>query len=48
MRIEIFRHYDGVLASADARAAFERGAVDAWVIWDPYQAAIEFPGYIAA
>lgn len=29
------------LAPADARAAFERGAVDAWVIWDPYWAAIE-------
>ncbi len=27
------------LAPADARAAFERGAVDAWVIWDPYYAA---------
>ncbi|WP_416421504.1 sulfonate ABC transporter substrate-binding protein [Pseudomonas sp. App30] len=29
------------LPPADARAAFERGAVDAWVIWDPYQAAAE-------
>ena len=29
------------LAPADARAAFETGAVDAWVIWDPYQAAAE-------
>jgi sulfonate transport system substrate-binding protein len=29
------------LAPADARAAFERGAVQAWVIWDPYQAAAE-------
>ncbi|WP_311971972.1 sulfonate ABC transporter substrate-binding protein [Pseudomonas baltica] len=29
------------LAPADARAAFEKGAVDAWVIWDPYQAAAE-------
>ena len=29
------------LAPADARAAFESGAVDAWVIWDPYQAAAE-------
>src|SRR5471030_830642 len=29
------------LAPADARAAFERGSVDAWVIWDPYQAAAE-------
>lgn len=29
------------LAPADARAAFERGVVDAWVIWDPYQAAAE-------
>jgi sulfonate transport system substrate-binding protein len=29
------------LAPADARAAFERGAVDAWVIWDPYLAAAE-------
>lgn len=27
------------LAPADARAAFERGAVDAWAIWDPYYAA---------
>jgi sulfonate transport system substrate-binding protein len=24
------------LAPADARAAFERGAVDAWAIWDPF------------
>src|ERR1700710_1564321 len=29
------------LAPADAPAAFERGAVDAWVIWDPYEAAAE-------
>src|SRR5215468_11251948 len=29
------------LAPADARAAFARGAVDAWVIWDPFQAAAE-------
>lgn len=29
------------LAPADARAAFERGAVDAWAIWDPFYAAIE-------
>ncbi|MEB0115837.1 sulfonate ABC transporter substrate-binding protein [Undibacterium sp. RTI2.2] len=29
------------LAPADARAAFERGSVDAWAIWDPYWAAIE-------
>jgi sulfonate transport system substrate-binding protein len=29
------------LAPADARAAFERSAVDAWVIWDPFQAAAE-------
>jgi sulfonate transport system substrate-binding protein len=29
------------LAPADARAAFERGAVQAWVIWDPFQAAAE-------
>ncbi len=27
------------LAPADARAAFEKGAVDAWSIWDPYQSA---------
>jgi aliphatic sulfonates family ABC transporter substrate-binding protein len=27
------------LAPADARAAFERGAVDAWSIWDPFLAA---------
>lgn len=29
------------LAPADARAAFERGAVDAWVIWDPFLSAAE-------
>ncbi|HVV42953.1 MAG TPA: ABC transporter substrate-binding protein [Nitrobacter sp.] len=29
------------LAPADARAAFECGAIDAWVIWDPYYAAAE-------
>ncbi|MEH3119829.1 MAG: sulfonate ABC transporter substrate-binding protein [Methylorubrum populi] len=32
------------LAPADARAAFERGAVDAWAIWDPYFAAAEAGG----
>lgn len=32
------------LAPADARAAFERGAVDAWAIWDPYYAAAEIAG----
>lgn len=38
-------HYSDIqpvyLAPADARAAFERGGVDAWVIWDPFQAAAE-------
>ncbi|MGB9108019.1 MAG: sulfonate ABC transporter substrate-binding protein [Telluria sp.] len=29
------------LPPADARAAFERGAVDAWVIWNPFLAAAE-------
>uniref|UniRef100_E1THJ7 Putative aliphatic sulfonates-binding protein n=1 Tax=Burkholderia sp. (strain CCGE1003) TaxID=640512 RepID=E1THJ7_BURSG len=29
------------LTPADARAAFVQGSVDAWVIWDPYLAAIE-------
>ncbi len=29
------------LAPADARAAFESKAVDAWVIWDPFTAAAE-------
>jgi sulfonate transport system substrate-binding protein len=29
------------LAPADATAAFARGAVDAWVIWDPYLALAE-------
>ncbi|MES2206607.1 MAG: sulfonate ABC transporter substrate-binding protein [Pseudomonadota bacterium] len=29
------------LPPADARAAFERGSVDAWVIWDPFYAAAE-------
>jgi sulfonate transport system substrate-binding protein len=29
------------LAPADARAAFEAGRVDAWVIWDPFEAAAQ-------
>ncbi|MCP1308291.1 sulfonate ABC transporter substrate-binding protein [Paenibacillus tyrfis] len=29
------------LPPADARVAFERGSVDAWVIWDPYFAAVQ-------
>ena len=29
------------LAPADARAAFEKGAVDAWVIWEPFLSAAE-------
>jgi sulfonate transport system substrate-binding protein len=29
------------LAPADALAAFSRGSVDAWVIWDPYEAAAQ-------
>lgn len=34
------------LPPADARAAFERGAVDAWAIWDPYYAAAEVDGQV--
>lgn len=29
------------LAPADARAAFERGSIDTWVIWDPFLAAAQ-------
>lgn len=32
------------LAPADARSAFDSGKVDAWVIWDPFQAAAEIAG----
>lgn len=38
---DIQPHY---LPPSDARAAFERGAIDAWVIWDPYYAAAELAG----
>ncbi|MEF7613564.1 aliphatic sulfonate ABC transporter substrate-binding protein [Aquincola sp. MAHUQ-54] len=34
------------LPPADARAAFEKGAVDAWAIWDPYYAAAEVGGNV--
>ena len=34
------------LPPADARAAFEKGAVDAWAIWDPYYAAAEIAGNV--
>jgi sulfonate transport system substrate-binding protein len=33
--------YPVYLKPSDARPAFENGAVDAWVIWDPYLAAAE-------
>jgi sulfonate transport system substrate-binding protein len=29
------------LSPADGRAAFEKGAVDAWVVWDPFVAAVQ-------
>ncbi|MDI3380470.1 aliphatic sulfonate ABC transporter substrate-binding protein [Xenophilus aerolatus] len=29
------------LTPADGRAAFERGAIDAWVVWDPFLSAAE-------
>ncbi|RYY72827.1 MAG: sulfonate ABC transporter substrate-binding protein, partial [Comamonadaceae bacterium] len=29
------------LPPSDARAAFEKGSIDAWVIWDPFLAAAE-------
>ena len=29
------------LAPPDARAAFEKGAIDAWIIWDPFLAAAQ-------
>jgi sulfonate transport system substrate-binding protein len=32
------------LTPSDARAAFEKGALDAWGIWDPYYAAAEIDG----
>jgi sulfonate transport system substrate-binding protein len=32
------------LAPAEARAAIERGSVDAWAVWDPYFAAAEISG----
>lgn len=32
------------LAPSDARAAFEKGALDAWAIWDPYYAAAQIDG----
>jgi len=34
------------LTPSDGRAAFERGALDAWGIWDPYYAAAEIDGRV--
>ena len=34
-RSAVDRHQPIYLAPADARAAFERGSVDAWAVWDP-------------
>ena len=37
-----FRDIDpAYLTPADGRAAFERGAIDAWVVWDPFLAAAQ-------
>jgi sulfonate transport system substrate-binding protein len=36
------------LPPSDARAAFERGSVDAWAVWDPYYAAAEISGELRA
>jgi sulfonate transport system substrate-binding protein len=36
------------LPPAEARAAFERGSVDAWAVWDPYYAAAEVSGELRA
>ncbi len=36
------------LTPADARAAFERGAVDAWAIWDPFQPRRKRPSRLAS
>ncbi|MFC0338183.1 sulfonate transport system substrate-binding protein [Kushneria avicenniae] len=33
------------LKPGDARAAFQQGSVDAWVIWDPYYAEVELRGH---
>ena len=34
------------LSPSEARAAFERGNVDAWTIWDPYYAAAQHAGHV--
>jgi sulfonate transport system substrate-binding protein len=43
--LRICRSYKDItpvyLPPADARAAFQRGAIDAWVIWDPFLAEVE-------
>lgn len=36
------------LPPAEARAAFERGSVDVWAVWDPYYAAAEITGELRA
>ena len=35
------RHYPNLAHTHDARAAFQKGAVDAWAIWDPYYASAQ-------
>ncbi|NMM28572.1 MAG: aliphatic sulfonate ABC transporter substrate-binding protein [Glaciimonas sp.] len=34
------------LSPSDGRAAFERGSVDAWVIWDPFLAGVQSQSHI--
>lgn len=34
------------LPPADARAALDKGSIDAWSIWDPYLAAVELTGKV--
>ena len=33
------------LSPADGRAAFEKGAIDAWVVWDPFLSAVKVQGH---
>jgi sulfonate transport system substrate-binding protein len=35
------------LTPADGRAAFEKGAIDAWVVWDPFLAAAQRQAKVA-